>query len=148
MRPSGKSVVYLTFVSVRIYYIYCDLPMSITFVSIDKNLYLIDSFSWLSKVPQVHANSMASRQTRRTPHNVYTQKRADREFEDFIQYSQSKNFPIPNGLASPSKKRSQAIDDSHLNALKRQRLAPGQVHFNSFRFFQPSLIMLFISSLS
>jgi hypothetical protein len=89
---------------------------------------------------------MASRQTQRTPHNVYTQKRADQQFQDFVQYSKSKNLPIPNGLASSSK-RSQAIDDNHLNAPKRQKIAPGQVHLN-FLFFFPSSLMLFFSSLS
>ena len=37
---------------------------------------------------------MASKQTWCTPHNVYTQKCADQQFEDFAQ-----NLLIPNGLA-------------------------------------------------
>ena len=83
---------------------------------------------------------MASRQTWRTPHNVYTQNHADWQFQDFIQYSKLKNLPIPNGLASSSK-QSQTIDAS-----KRQKLAPGQVYSISCPFFSP-LLMLFVSSL-
>jgi hypothetical protein len=47
--PSRKSLVYQRFISISSYYICCDLPVSITialrFVSIDTNLFLIDSFS-------------------------------------------------------------------------------------------------------
>lgn len=94
---------------------------------------------------------MASRR-RCTPHNVYTQKRADQQFQDFLQYSKSKNLPIPDGLTSGSSSSSeqfQAIDRNHPNAPKRQRLAPGQVNYDFLLFFQSSLIMiLFVSSLS
>ena len=69
------------------------------------------------------------------PRNIYTQKRADREFQEFLQYAKSKKLPIPDGLlVASSSKRSQEIDGNHPNVPKRQKLAPEQVHFN-FPFF-------------
>lgn len=148
--PSGMSLLYLRFVSISNYCLCRDLLVLITIalrlVSIDTNLFLIDSFHlissslWLSFLSST-SSGMAS--TRRTPHNIYTQKRADRQFQDFVQHAKSNNLPIPlavlpNELAS---------DDNHPNARKKQKLAPGQVHFNFLLFFWSTLI-LFISSLS
>ena len=152
LNPSRKSLVYQRFLSISSYHICRDLPVSITialrFVSRNTNIFLIDSFSPVlcDFLKFNHFGAMASRQTRRTPHNVYTQKRADREFQDFVQHSKSKNLPIPSGLASSSK-RSQAVDDNHPNVPKRQKLAPRQVQFNFLLVFWSSL-MLFVSSLS
>jgi hypothetical protein len=89
---------------------------------------------------------MSSRQTRRTPHNVYTQKHADQQFLDFVNYSKTKDLPIPH-VASSSKRShdSHATDDNHPNAAKIQKLALGLVNF-TFLLLWPSLI-LFVSSL-
>ena len=98
---------------------------------------------FLREVQLFREMASSSKQTRRTPHNVYTQKRADQEFQDFVQYSKSKNLPIPNlPILASSSKRSQAIDDSdnHPNAPKRQKLPLGQVHFNFVFFFRSSLM--------
>ena len=173
LSPSGKPMFYQRFVSISSYCICCDLPMSITIMSIDTNLILIDYFSQILSQcttqkkaltkdfhlkSKIHTSpprlsdvqrfwAMASRQPQRTPHNVYTQKRTDRQFQDFIQHSKSKNLPIPNGLVSSGSKRSQAIDNAHPNALKRQRLGLEHVQFNFLSFFGSSLILFFSSLL-
>ena len=69
---------------------------------------------------------MASTRKRRTPRNIYTEKRAEREFQDFIQHSKSKDLPIPERLLATSK-RPQATEDSGLTAPQRQRLTPPEV---------------------
>jgi hypothetical protein len=66
---------------------------------------------------------MASKQKRRTPRNIYTEKHAEREFQDFIRRSQLNNLPIPEDLIPPSG-LARATND---NRLKRQRLALPEV---------------------
>ena len=70
---------------------------------------------------------MTSKQKRRTPHNIYTEKRAEREFQDFIQHSKSTNVPIPDRLLATSKPP-QATDENAPAAPKRQKLTPPEVH--------------------
>jgi hypothetical protein len=60
---------------------------------------------------------MASKHKRRVPRNIYTEKRAEKEFQTFIEHSRSKNVPIPEQLLS------QATDDNRPADPKRQRLA-------------------------
>ena len=49
---------------------------------------------------------MASKHKRRVPRNIYTEKRAEKEFQTFIEHSRSKNVPILEQLLS------QATDDN------------------------------------
>jgi hypothetical protein len=64
---------------------------------------------------------MASKQKRRTPRNIYTEKHAEREFQSFVRYHQLNNLPIPENLIPPSE-LPQAGDDNCPSAAKRQRL--------------------------
>ena len=64
---------------------------------------------------------MGSNQKRRTPWNIYTERRSERELQDFIQHSRSKNLRIPESLFSASD-LPQPTEDNRLAALKRQRL--------------------------
>jgi hypothetical protein len=59
---------------------------------------------------------MASRQKKRTPRNIYTEKRAEQEFRNFIQRSRSQNLPILEQLLT------QTTNDDRPTAPKRQRL--------------------------
>ena len=59
---------------------------------------------------------MASRQKQRAPHNIYTEKRAEREFQDFVQHARLRNLPIPGNLLT------QATNDNCPTSSKRQRL--------------------------
>jgi hypothetical protein len=61
---------------------------------------------------------MAPKQKRRTPRNIYTEKHAEQEFQDFIQHSRLANLPIPKNLLPPSEPS---------QASKRQRLAIPEV---------------------
>ena len=69
---------------------------------------------------------MSSEQRRRPPRNIYTEKRAEREFHSFIQHSRLNNVPIPDNLIPPSE-LPQAGTDNRPSAAKRQRLTPPEV---------------------
>jgi hypothetical protein len=60
---------------------------------------------------------MASKQKRHTPRNIYTEKHAEQEFQDFIQHSGLKNMLIPDTLLVTSK-LPQATDENGLAAPK------------------------------
>jgi hypothetical protein len=77
---------------------------------------------------------MPSKQKRRTPRNIYTEERAEREFHDFIQHSRLANLPIPENLLSRSE-LPQATDSDHPTASKRQRLTLSEVCQISYLFF-------------
>src|SRR6267154_1930181 len=76
--------------------------------------YVLDSF-WLDIQQFPIESTMASRQKRRTPHNIYTEKRAERDFRDFIQHAGLRNLPIPENLLS------QATNTNRPSSPKRQR---------------------------
>jgi hypothetical protein len=59
---------------------------------------------------------MASRPKQRAPHNIYTEKRAKREFQDFVQHARLRNLPILGNLLT------QATNDNCPTSSKRQRL--------------------------
>ena len=70
---------------------------------------------------------MTSKQKRHTPHNIYTEKCAEQEFQDFIQYSKSKN--VLGTLKLP-----QATNENAPVAPKQQKLTPPEVHQPIFNF--------------
>jgi hypothetical protein len=85
----------------------------------------VDSFDIVTDF--LRHRTMTSKQKRRTPHNIYTEKRAEREFQDFIQHSKSKNVPIPDRLLATSKPP-QDTNENAPAAPKRQKLTPPEVH--------------------
>ena len=66
-------------------------------------------------------HTMASRQQRRAPHNIFTEKRAEREFQDFVQHARSRKLPIPENLLT------QATNNNSPTSSKRQRLTLREV---------------------
>lgn len=73
-------------------------------------------------------HTMASRPKRRTPHNIYTEKRAEQEFQDFVQHARLRNLPIPGNLLA------QATDDNRPSSPKRQRLTLQKVRQRFFSY--------------
>lgn len=63
---------------------------------------------------------MASNKKRRTPHNIYTEKRAEQQFQDFIQHTILRNLPIPESILSPSR-LPQVTDDNRVADPKRRK---------------------------
>ena len=70
---------------------------------------------------------MPSTQKRRAPHNIYTEKRAEREFQDFVQHA-GLSLPIPGNPLTQATNR-------HPGSLKRQRLTLREVR-RIFKFFR------------
>jgi len=68
---------------------------------------------------------MASKQKRRTPRNIYTEKRAEREFQEFIRHSQ--HITAPSGLP-------QATEDNQ-TSLKRRRFSLPDVQVRQISFY-------------
>ena len=88
---------------------------------------------------------MPSKRKRRVPRNIYTEQHADREFQDFIKDSISRNMPVPEGPI-PSSRLPQEAADNHQTDPKRHELAlplrPVEVcHF--FRFFYSNQLTVF-----